>query len=114
VNAPQQGSWLAVKPNVYAEFFKDSKAAYFSPSSHVTLGLMGHGRQNWKPYGLELEVNPQLQITEQKVGFGMHALLDFHIYLTEQLRAGVGAFSFYASNEAYVLWRVTGHVEFLF
>jgi predicted Zn-dependent protease len=114
VNAPQQGSWLAVKPNVYAEFFKDSKAAYFSPSSHVTLGLMGHGRQNWKPYGLELEVNPQLQITEQKVGFGMHALLDFHIYLTERLRAGVGAFSFYASNEAYVLWRVTGHVEFLF
>ena len=114
VNAPQQGSWLVVKPNVYAEFFKDDKAAYFSPSSHVTLGLMGHGRQNWKQYSLELEVNPQLQITEQKVGFGMHALLDFNIYLTERLRAGVGAFSFYASNEAYVLWRFTGHVEFLF
>jgi hypothetical protein len=44
----------------------------------------------------------------------MHALLDFHMYLTERLRARVGAFSFYASNEAYVLWRVTGHVEFLF
>jgi predicted Zn-dependent protease len=114
VNAPQQGSWLAVKPNVYAEFFKDSKEAYFSPSSHVTIGLMGHGRQHWKQYDLELEVNPQLQITEQKVGFGMHALLDFNIYLTERLRARVGAFSFYASNEAYVLWRVTGHVEFLF
>ena len=60
-----------------------ARRPYFSPSSNVTLGLMGHGRQNWKQYSLELEANPQLQITDKKVGFACtHSLISIYISLS--------------------------------
>ncbi|MDJ0783128.1 MAG: tetratricopeptide repeat protein [Desulfosarcinaceae bacterium] len=105
--------WLAVKPNLFYEGFADNDAAYFSPSNHVSLGLILQHIERLGRVAVDLEVNPQLLITDGETGWGGH----WHLKLTAEwgpLFAGGGVFGFYDQNDDYLLWRTAARVGWHF
>ncbi len=97
--------WLAVKPNVYFESFQDESPAYFSPSSHFSLGTLIHSIVRQPNWNFEAEVNPQMLMTEGNAGFGIMGAADLNVNLGP-CWLGVGAFTFYDQPEEYWSWRV--------
>jgi hypothetical protein len=105
--------WLALKPNLFYEGFSDTERAYFSPSDHFSLGLILQEIERFGPLTVDMEVNPQLLITDGESGWGGH----WHLKLTaawDRLFAGGGIFGFYDHNDDYLLWRVVGQAGWHF
>ena len=104
-------AWVALRPNLFVEAFRRTdEPAYFSPSSHATLGTMLHGvltRDRWR---LEGEIDPQALETEGRFGGGAHALVDASVQVGPA-RVGASTFAFYDSVGDYWLWRVTASVS---
>jgi hypothetical protein len=110
VDRPVKGIWAAVKPNVYLEWFDLDKSAYFSPSSHATVGGMLHTIWEAEKLRFEVELNPQVQVTEGETAFGGHALADLEWYLTERFSLGAAAFYFLSGSKEnsgqFEMWRM--------
>lgn len=107
------GRWVAVKPNLFYEGFSNSEDPYFSPEHHISLGLIGQAIAQIGRLALDLEVNPQLLITDGEAGWGGH----WHLKLTTEWRhlfAGGGIFGFYDHNDDYLLWRMVGQAGWRF
>ena len=105
--------WLAIRPNIYYESFRNKEKAYFSPRSHFSIGGMVHYLKDDSFFNFEAEFNPQIQITEGEMGFGGHGLFDININFG-LIKLGVGIFGFYDGNDNYFLWQVIGHTKIAF
>jgi predicted Zn-dependent protease len=101
--------WVALRPNLYFETFRDARAAYFSPDRHLTTGLMLHGIRRYPRWYAELELNPQWLRTSGADGFGVHALLGAGATLG-RVSFSAGAFVFYDGLEDYLQRRVAGAI----
>lgn len=107
------GRWVALKPNLFYEGFSNSEDAYFSPEHHISLGLIFQGVEQLGCLAVDLEVNPQLLVTDGETGWGGH----WHLKLTTEWRhlfAGGGIFGFYDHNDDYLLWRAVGQAGWRF
>ena len=93
-------------PNLYAETTRRDEPAYFSPDRHGHLGLLARTIQtlpDWPEATLEVEVNPQAILTDDKGAFGAHVALDLTVTLGP-VTLGVGGFG-YADTGEYWIWR---------
>lgn len=107
------GRWVAVKPNLFYEGFSNAEDSYFSPEHHFSLGITGQAIAQIGPAAVDLEINPQLLITDGEAGWGGH----WHLKLTTEWRhlfAGGGIFGFYDNNDDYLLWRMVGQAGWRF
>jgi tetratricopeptide (TPR) repeat protein len=102
-------TWVAIRPNLYFESFRDARAAYFSPGRHLTAGLMLHGTRRYPRWHVELELNPQWLRTSGADGFGIHGLLGAGASVG-QVSFSAGAFVFYDGLEDYLQRRVAGRI----
>jgi hypothetical protein len=98
--------WVAIRPNLYFEAFRDTRAAYFSPDRHLTAGMMFHGIRRNPRWHVELELNPQWLRTSGNNGFGAHGLIGGGATLG-RVSLSAGAFVFYDGLEDYLQRRVT-------
>ena len=98
--------WMALRPNLYFEAFRDTRAAYFSPGRHLTTGMMFHGIRRYPRWHVELELNPQWLRTAGRNGFGSHALIGAGANFG-RLSLSAGAFVFYDGLEDYLQRRAT-------
>jgi tetratricopeptide (TPR) repeat protein len=101
--------WSVVRPNLFAEMFRDKRPFYYSPSSHLTLGTMYHLITQYPRWSFEFEMNPQLLYTEGVIGFGAHGLVNLDRRI-RRVRVGAGTFVFYDGLENHVQWRVGGRI----
>ncbi|GAB6038611.1 hypothetical protein JCM15519_31700 [Fundidesulfovibrio butyratiphilus] len=113
----QDKHWTVLRPNFYAESCDENKSGYFSPDSHITVGLMLHTIQDFGPIEVEAEVNPKLLWTKDQTKKGdtqegVHGLLNI-AYKYESLRIGVGGF-LYTDTEGYWLNRGNLFVKYSF
>ena len=101
--------WATIRPNLFVESFRDTRAPYFSPRMHWTLGTMWHSIRRYQRAQVELEVNPQWLHTDGNNGFGLHGLFHVEVKLGRVTVMG-GTFVFYDSLERYVQGRFNGRV----
>jgi hypothetical protein len=110
--------WTVLRPNLFYESVRKDRDAYYSPDSHVTLGMMVHAIREYERLIIEGEVNPQLLWTkdhdgERSTDVGIHGLLKLSLKLGPDWRVGIGGFG-YADTDDYWLLRGTGFVEYNF
>jgi hypothetical protein len=110
--------WTVLRPNLYYESVRKDRDAYYTPDTHVTLGMMLHAIREYERLVLEGEVNPQLLWTKDHGGerssdVGIHGLLKLSLKLGPDWRVGIGGFG-YADTDDYWLLRGTGFVEYNF
>ena len=105
------GRWLALRPNLYLESFREDIPGYATPSGSGSLGLSLHGIGEW-PSGLRLEadLNPNLLWVDDEGGPGGSGLLDLSVPLG-RTRLGAGIFGYLREPEDYSLWRFTTRVR---
>jgi len=101
--------WMAIRPNLYFEAFRDGRAGYFSPDHHLTTGLMIHGMRRYPRWHVELELNPQWLRTAGANGFGAHGVLGAGATLG-RVSLSAGAFVFYDGLEDYLQRRATATI----
>ena len=101
--------WTVLRPNVFYERFARKSPAYFSPSSHLTLGTMLHTIRQYPGWDLEVELNPQLLRTEGMNGFGGHGVVNLTLR-KGRTTMNAGTFLFYDGLENYLQWRAGGRV----
>lgn len=102
--------WLALRPNLFFETFRDRMPFYFSPSRHLTVGTMLHAIRQRQRWNLELEINPQWLRTDGANSVGVHGLLNVGVKVHAVSIAG-GTFIFYDGLEDYFQWRLGGIVS---
>lgn len=110
--------WTVLRPNVFYESVREDRDAYYSPDTHVTLGMMLHAIRDFEQFTLEGEVNPQLlwtrdQDRNRSTDLGIHGLLKLSLKLGQDWRVGLGGFG-YMDTDDYWLLRGTGFVEYNF
>jgi Flp pilus assembly protein TadD len=103
-------SWIVIRPNAYVESFTSTSPFYFSPRSHVTLGMMVHSIFTHPRWTFESELNPQVLRTDGAAGFGAHGMMSLTVHFGP-VRAGSDAFVFYDDLVRYRLWRAGLHVS---
>ena len=102
-------TFVAIRPNLYFETFRDARPEYFSPGRHLTTGVMVHGIRRFPRWHVELELNPQWLRTSGTNGFGAHGLIGGGATFG-RVSLSAGAFLFYDGLEDYLQRRVTGRV----
>lgn len=101
--------WVALRPNLFFETFRDRRPFYFSPSRHLTLGAMLHAIRQRGRWSLELELNPQWLRTDRANAVGAHGLLNVGV-IVRGVSIGGGTFVFYDGLEDYFQWRLGGRI----
>lgn len=102
--------WVAIRPNLYFEAFRDTRTAYFSPDRHVTTGMMLHAIRRYPRWHVELELNPQWLRTSGTDSIGAHGLLGGGATFGRVSFSG-GAFVFYDGLEDYLQRRMTARIS---
>ncbi len=102
--------WVAIRPNLYFEAFREGSAAYYSPDHHFTTGMMLHALRRHPRWHLELEVNPQWLRTTGNNAFGAHGLIAGGATFGRVSLSG-GAFVFYDGLEDYLQRRMTATIS---
>lgn len=109
--------WMVVRPNFYVESCDQQKSGYFSPNYHITTGVMLHTIQEFAPFVVEAEVNPQLLWTKDNTKKGntqegIHGLLNL-AYKYKDFRIGIGGFV-YTDTDDYWLYRGNVFLKYVF
>lgn len=110
--------WAVIRPNIYLERVRKENQAYFSPRSHLTVGIMLHAIHQYERWEVEGEINPQLLWTKDEdknrsTEAGIHGLLRISLFLTDDLSVGLSGFG-YADTDDYWLARGILFVRYVF